>query len=71
MPEFITLDELATRWRVDRERVKHWVHRGCCPIPIRLSPRHWIWPLEQIEAFEREKTRVEKPENMQQEQTTT
>jgi predicted DNA-binding transcriptional regulator AlpA len=46
------------RWTVTRTTLHNWRRRGLLPAPIRIGPNVVGWPVEEVEAFERERPRA-------------
>jgi hypothetical protein len=61
--KFLTRHELAERWRCSGETIKRRDRRGLLH-PIRLSKRHLLYKLSEVEELEREaQSEIEKSED--------
>ena len=57
MKRFISAEQLAERYAVNRSTIWRWaqVERGLLPRPIRISEQCTRWDLDEIELLERER----------------
>ncbi|HUP68499.1 MAG TPA: hypothetical protein VM142_01665 [Acidimicrobiales bacterium] len=51
MSPFLTVEDLAARWRTTPHAVRNQKYRGLLPVPLRVG-RRLLWDLADIEAFE-------------------
>lgn len=55
--EFITPDELATRWKVTRRTIANWQREGILPPTVSINGYHTLYRLSDIERLEKERER--------------
>lgn len=55
MTRFVSADQLAQRYSVDKSTIWRWAQRGIIPKPIRLSEQCTRWPLDAIERRDAER----------------
>lgn len=51
---YLSDKQLGERYSTHRTTVWRWVRRGLFPAPVKLTPGCARWPLDEIEAYERE-----------------
>lgn len=49
--EFLTVEEVAERYRTSPSTVHHWVHNGTAPRSLRVGKRR-LFPVEGLEEWE-------------------
>ena len=55
MTRYVSADQLAERYSVNRSTIWRWAQRGLLPRPIRISEQCTRWDLDEIERVDRER----------------
>jgi len=58
MTRYISADQLAERFSVDKSTVWRWVSARMLPEPVYLGPQVTRWRIDAIEAFEHEREAI-------------
>lgn len=58
MTRYISADQLAERYSVDKSTVWRWASDGMLPEPVYLGPQITRWRIDAIEAFECERETI-------------
>jgi predicted site-specific integrase-resolvase len=51
MPEYLTTEEVARRYRTSTKNARRWQTEGYGPKAIKIG-RRWLYPTEEVDRFE-------------------
>ena len=62
--KYISADQLATRYGVDRSTIWRWAQRNVLPKPVRIADQCTRWLLEEIEELDSEREEAIAPQRV-------